>query len=61
MRSKASYFDGLIDFDVARRHPADPSKICADLQSGDWLDPNGAGYKVLADAVNLNLFKQPNA
>jgi lysophospholipase L1-like esterase len=29
----------------------------AKLQSGDWLHPNDAGYKVMGEAVNLNLFR----
>ena len=29
----------------------------AELQSGDWLHPNDAGYKVMGDAVDLALFK----
>ena len=45
--------DGVIDFDKAIRDPADPSKMRAGLQSGDWLHPNDAGYKAMADAVDL--------
>lgn len=49
--------DGVIDFDAAMRDPANPRKMKADLQSGDWLHPNDAGYKVMGDAVDLALFK----
>jgi lysophospholipase L1-like esterase len=28
----------------------------ADLQSGDWLHPNDAGYKLMADSIDLKLF-----
>ena len=48
---------GFIDFDAAMRDPANPKKMKADLQSGDWLHPNDAGYKVMGDAVDLALFK----
>jgi len=48
---------GFIDFDAAMRDPANPKKMQADLQSGDWLHPNNAGYKVMGDAVDLALFK----
>ena len=50
-------FDGVIDFDAAIRDPAKPDRMKADLQSGDWLHPNDAGYKVMGDAVALDLFK----
>ena len=49
-------FDGVIDFDAAIRDPANPTKMRADLQSGDWLHPNDAGYKVMGEAVDLKLF-----
>ncbi len=48
---------GFIDFDAAMRDPVNPKKMKADLQSGDWLHPNDAGYKVMGDAVDLALFK----
>lgn len=50
-------FDGVIDFDAAIRDPARPDHMKADLQSGDWLHPNDAGYRVMGDAVDLNLFR----
>jgi lysophospholipase L1-like esterase len=50
-------FDGVIDFDAAIRDPAHPEKMRADLQSGDWLHPNDAGYRVMGDTVDLGLFR----
>ena len=50
-------FDGVIDFDAVWRDPAHPTKIKADLQAGDWLHGNDAGYKAFGDAVDLGLFK----
>jgi lysophospholipase L1-like esterase len=50
-------FDGVIDFDAAMRDPADPTKMRAEWQSGDWLHPNDAGYRVMGDAVSLALFR----
>jgi lysophospholipase L1-like esterase len=50
-------FDGVIDFDAAIRDPAKPDRMRADLQSGDWLHPNDAGYRVMGDAVDLALFR----
>lgn len=48
-------FDAVVDFDAAMRDPAQPTKLRADLQSGDWLHPNDAGYRAMGDAVDLRL------
>jgi lysophospholipase L1-like esterase len=53
----AHEFDGVIDFDAAMRDPAKPERMKADLQSGDWLHPNDAGYRVMGDTVDLKLFR----
>jgi lysophospholipase L1-like esterase len=50
-------FDGVIDFDASVRDPARPERMKANLQSGDWLHPNDAGYRVMGDAVDLALFR----
>lgn len=50
-------FDGVIDLDAAIRDPAKPERMRADLQSGDWLHPNDAGYRVMGDAIDLALFR----
>jgi len=52
----SSAFDGVIDFDAAVRDPAKPEAMVAAYQSGDWLHPGDAGYKVMAAAVDLRLF-----
>jgi lysophospholipase L1-like esterase len=49
--------DGFIDLDAAIRDPADPLTMKAEWQSGDWLHPNDAGYKVMAEAIDLKLFR----
>ena len=49
-------FDGVIDFEKALRDPVAPQRIRAEY-SDDSLHPNVAGSKVMADAVDLNLFK----
>jgi lysophospholipase L1-like esterase len=54
---KPGGFDGLIDFDAVMKDPANSKKMKAELQSGDWLHPNDAGYKVMGDAVDLGLFR----
>jgi lysophospholipase L1-like esterase len=48
-------FDGVIDFDAAVRDPAHPTRLRQDYQSGDYVHPNDAGYKAMADAIDLSL------
>ncbi|WP_309604260.1 SGNH/GDSL hydrolase family protein [Phenylobacterium sp.] len=50
-------FDGVTDLDAAVRDPAKPERLRAELQSGDWLHPNDAGYRVMGEAVDLALFR----
>jgi lysophospholipase L1-like esterase len=49
-------FDGFIDFDKATRDPAHPETLLPAYDSGDHLHPNDAGYKAMADAIDLKLF-----
>jgi lysophospholipase L1-like esterase len=48
-------FDGVIDFESALRDPKDPKSMLAAFDSGDHLNPNDAGYKAMAEAVDLKL------
>ncbi|HLJ46221.1 MAG TPA: SGNH/GDSL hydrolase family protein [Bryobacteraceae bacterium] len=50
-------FDGVIDFDKATRDPNHPDRMLADYDSGDHLHPKDAGYKAMADSIDLSLFK----
>jgi len=50
-------YDGVIDFDMATRDPAAPTKFLPAYDSGDHLHPGDAGYKAMGDAVDLALFK----
>ena len=50
-------YDGVIDFDAAVRDPAAPTKLLADYASSDLLHPNDAGYRAMADAIDLTLFR----
>jgi len=52
----SSAFDGVLDFDAAWRDPADPTRIRDDLQTGDHIHGNDAGYQALADSIDLSLF-----
>jgi lysophospholipase L1-like esterase len=50
-------YDGVVDFDMATRDPANPTRFLAQFDSGDHLHPNDAGYQAMANAVDLALFK----
>ena len=49
-------FDAVIDFDAVARDPAEPSRLRASVDGGDHLHPSAAGYRALADAIDLSLF-----
>jgi lysophospholipase L1-like esterase len=49
------HFDAYIDFDHTIRNPADTTRLQA-AYSNDWLHPNAAGYKLLGESIDLNLF-----
>lgn len=53
----AGNFDGCIDFDKTIRNPADTTRLRA-AYSNDWLHPNAAGYQLLGESIDLNLFTQ---
>jgi lysophospholipase L1-like esterase len=50
-------YDGVVDFDKATRDPADPKKFLEKYDGCDYLHPSDAGYKAMADAIDLSLFK----
>ncbi|MEU2772604.1 SGNH/GDSL hydrolase family protein [Streptomyces sp. NPDC007162] len=50
------HFDAVLDSDRVVRDPADPGRLRADLQVGDWLHLNPTGYGALAAAVPSRLF-----
>ncbi|MGZ3710786.1 MAG: SGNH/GDSL hydrolase family protein [Bdellovibrionota bacterium] len=49
-------YDGVVDFDLALRNPAQPLKLLEKFDSGDHIHPSDAGYKAMAEAVNLQFF-----
>lgn len=49
-------FDAVIDFDAVTRDPKSPSQLSAQADSGDHLHPADAGYKIMADSIDLKLF-----
>ncbi|WP_330274744.1 SGNH/GDSL hydrolase family protein [Lentzea sp. NBC_00516] len=50
-------FDAVIDFDAAVRDPADPRRLLAAADVGDHLHLNPTGYRMLAEAVPIRLFR----
>ncbi|MBX5443144.1 MAG: GDSL family lipase [Solirubrobacteraceae bacterium] len=60
IRSGAAGDDvGIVDFDAALRDPARPGRLRPELDSGDGLHPNLAGYRAMAEAVDLALLAAP--
>ncbi|MEO6529262.1 MAG: SGNH/GDSL hydrolase family protein [Gemmatimonadaceae bacterium] len=51
-------FDGVIDFDAATRDPADPLRFLPAYDSGDHLHPGDAGYRAMAESIDLTLFRR---
>ncbi len=50
-------YDAVIDFDAAVRDAQRPTRLQSAYDSGDALHPSDAGYKAMAAAVDLALFK----
>jgi lysophospholipase L1-like esterase len=51
-------YDAVIDFDKATRDPNNPKMLLPLYDSCDHLHPSDAGYKAMADAIDLSFFKQ---
>jgi lysophospholipase L1-like esterase len=49
-------FDAVVDFDAAVRDPKNGTMLRTEYDSGDYLHLNPAGYKAMAEAVDLKLF-----
>jgi lysophospholipase L1-like esterase len=48
-------FDGVIDFDAALRDPNNSSRLLPRYDSGDHLHPSDAGYRRMAETVDLDM------
>lgn len=46
-------FDAVVDFDRLARDPSRPTRLRADFDSGDHLHPGDAGYRAMAEAIDL--------
>ncbi|MDP2141036.1 MAG: SGNH/GDSL hydrolase family protein [Gammaproteobacteria bacterium] len=49
-------FDGVIDFEIPARDPSHITRLVPSYTS-DNLHPNDEGYKAMADAIDLDLFR----
>jgi lysophospholipase L1-like esterase len=52
-------FDAVIDFDRAVRDPNDGRRFRREADSPDLLHPGDAGYKLMADSIDLAIFSKP--
>jgi lysophospholipase L1-like esterase len=53
-------FDAVIDFDAATRDPANPLRLLPAVDGGDHLHPSAAGYRIMAESIDLSLFNSPS-
>ncbi len=49
-------FDAVVDFEKATQDPANPKTFKAGFNLTDHLHPNDAGYKAMAEAIDLKIF-----
>ena len=49
-------FDAVVDFEKATQDSANPKKLKPTFTNGDNLHPNDAGYKAMADSIDLKIF-----
>ncbi|HTX04723.1 MAG TPA: SGNH/GDSL hydrolase family protein, partial [Steroidobacteraceae bacterium] len=55
------HFDAVVDFDRVLRDPKHPDRLLPAYDSGDHLHPSPAGYRAMAAAIPLALFRRPPA
>jgi lysophospholipase L1-like esterase len=48
--------DGVVDFDLVTRDPEHPGKFRPGFNIRDNLHPNDAGYRAMAESIDLSLF-----
>lgn len=53
---ESGIFDAVIDFDAMVKNPDKENEILEEYDSGDGLHLNPAGYQVMADGIDLDLF-----
>ena len=50
-------FDAVIDLDAALRQPENPRRLLTAADTGDHLHPSETGHRMMAEAVDLTLFR----
>ncbi len=50
-------FDAVIDMERAVKDPANPRQMLSEYDTGDHLHPNETGHRIMAESVDLNLFR----
>jgi lysophospholipase L1-like esterase len=50
-------YDAVFDFDAAVRDPGHPARTLPQYDAGDHLHLNAAGYKAVADTIDLSVFR----
>jgi lysophospholipase L1-like esterase len=55
IRTSGAY-DAVIDFDAILRDPENPNEMNPEYFINDHLHPNDAGYKLMADSIDLAIF-----
>ncbi len=53
----SGHFDAVIDLDAALCDPADSLRLLPSADTGDHLHPNETGHRMIAEAVDLELFE----
>jgi lysophospholipase L1-like esterase len=53
----AGAFDAVFDFDAVVRDPGQPTRLLPAFDSGDLLHPNDAGFKAMAESIDLALLR----
>jgi lysophospholipase L1-like esterase len=51
-------FDAVVDFDAATRDPKQPNRLRPETDTPDGLHPGDPGYKMMADAIPLTIFRR---
>ena len=52
-------FDAVVDFDRLARDASRPTRLRAEFDSGDHLHPGDAGYRAMADSIELDSLLGP--